>query len=185
VLFPDDPSEERLLVWCAVMNSFAFDWMLRRVMTTTVNYFLLTGLPMPRIVKDGLPWRRIVAAARSLRALDGRGNSQAVFERASALRAEIDVAVATAYGLGFDDLKLMLEDFPLLDRGQPALPGEPQSTVTRDTFLAASARRFRINADPWTQRLQNARKLGAVAYVPSEFTLTGCPDEEERVYGQP
>jgi hypothetical protein len=139
---------------------------------------------MPRIVKDGLPWRGIVTAARSLRELDGSGNSQAVLEHASALRAEIDVVVAIAYGLGFDDLRLMLDDFPLLDRGQPALPGEPQSTLTRDTFLAAAARRFKINVDPWTKRLRDARRIGAVAYVPSEFSLTGCTNEEERVYGQ-
>ena len=39
ILFPEDTSEERLQVWTAIANSFAFDWMLRRVLTTTVNYF--------------------------------------------------------------------------------------------------------------------------------------------------
>lgn len=184
VLFPGDPSEERLLVWCAVMNSFAFDWMLRRIMTTTVNYFLLTSLPMPPVIRDGLPWRRIVSAVEALRALDRNGNTKAVLERASALRAEIDVAVASAYGLGFHDLELIIEDFPLLDRGQPALPGEQRSTVTRDTFLAAAAKRFRVNSDFWTRRLHDAQSLGAVAYVPSEFTHRGFSDEEERVYGK-
>jgi hypothetical protein len=184
VRFPDDPSEERLLAWCAVMNSFVFDWMLRRIMTTTVNYFLLTSLPMPRITKDGLPWRRIAAAAEALLGLDRSGNSKSVLARASALRAEIDVVVASAYGLDFQDLERMLEDFPLLDRGQPALPGERKSTITRDTFLAAAAKRFRVKPDPWRNRLHDAQRLGAVAYVPSEFALPECPGEEERVYAE-
>ena len=47
ILFPEDPSEERLLVWTAIANSFVFDWMLRRVLTTTVNYFLLQSVPLP------------------------------------------------------------------------------------------------------------------------------------------
>ena len=57
--FPWDPSEERLLVWVSIANSFAFDWMLRRVLTTTVNYFLLQSVPMqnsPKMVCHGRGW---------------------------------------------------------------------------------------------------------------------------------
>ena len=183
VLFPADPSEERLLVWCSVMNSIPFDWMLRRIITTTVNYFLLLSLPMPILVKDGLPWRRIVSAAQKLRTLDQNGASDHALLRAGELRAEIDAEVAVAYGLSIDDLKIMMADFPLLDRGQPMLEREARSTITVDTLLAATAKRMRENGEPWASRARHARDLGARAYVPSEFTATEATAEDSRAYG--
>jgi hypothetical protein len=144
IIFPDDQSRDRLLVWAAVANSFAFDWMLRRVLTTTVNYFLLQSIPLPRIAKDGLPWKKLVSCASELIELDTAGASKATHERMAHLRAEIDAEVAVAYGLEIDDFELMLADFPILDRGQPALPTEYKSTITRDTALAVAAKRM-----PW------------------------------------
>ena len=137
ILFPDDPSRERLLVWAAVANSFSFDWMLRRVLITTVNYFLLQSVPMPRLTKDGLPWQKLVSCASELVEIDGTGVTRATCERMGRLRAEIDAEVAVAYGLNLGDMELILRDFPILDRGQPMLPGEAESTITRDTVLAA------------------------------------------------
>ena len=116
ILFPEDPSEERLLVWVSIANSFAFDWMLRRVLTTTVNYFLLQSVPMPKLAKDGLPWKRLVSAARELRKLDTAGASRETYERVAHLRGEIDAEVAVAYALCLEDMELVLQDFPLLDR---------------------------------------------------------------------
>ena len=139
ILFPDDPSEDRLLVWTAIANSFVFDWMLRRVLTTTVNYFLLQSVPLPKLTKDGLPWKKILSAARELHLLDKAGSSRETYERMVQLRGDVDAEVAVAYGLDLDDMELVLGDFPLLDRGQIALPGEVKSTITRDTVLAAVA----------------------------------------------
>lgn len=169
ILFPDDPSEDRLLAWVAVANSIPFDWMLRRVLTTTVNYFLLQSVPMPKLAKDGLPWKKLVSSARELRRFDTAGTSLALLNRTAQLRAEIDAEVAVAYGLGMEDLELMLHDFPILDRGQPPLPGEEKSTITCDTLLAAAAKRFGRQVAPWSERASQARSLGAVAYVPSEI----------------
>ena len=183
VLFPEDTSEDRLIIWCSVMNSIPFDWMLRRIVTTTVNYFLLVSLPMPKLAKDGLPWRRIVSAAQTLRALDQGGGSDASLLRAGELRAEIDAEVAVAYGLALADLRTMMADFPLLDRGQPALEKEDRSTVTKDTFLATAARRMRGDPEPWASRAKHAYDLGARAYVPSEFAgVEEGGDEERRAY---
>lgn len=180
ILFPEDPSEERLLVWVSIANSFAFDWMLRRVLTTTVNYFLLQSVPMPRIAKDGLPWKRLVNAARELRSLDSAGATRETYERMSQLRGEIDAEVAVAYGLDLKDMEMVLQDFPILDRGQIALPGEAKSTITRDTVLAAMEKRTGSLSTVWSCRAVEARALGAMAYVPSELAL-GCEEiEEER-----
>jgi hypothetical protein len=173
ILFPEDPSEERLLVWVSIANSFAFDWMLRRVLTTTVNYFLLQSVPMPKLAKDGLPWKRLVSAARELRKLDTAGASRETYERMAHLRGEIDAEVAVAYALCLEDMELVLQDFPLLDRGQVRLPGEAKSTITVDSVLAAMAKRTGSQSAVWSRRVIEARALGAMAYVPSELALGG------------
>lgn len=178
ILFPEDPSEERLLVWVSIANSFAFDWMLRRVLTTTVNYFLLQSVPMPKLAKDGLPWKRLVSAARELRTLDSAGATRETYERMAQLRGEIDVEVALAYGLDLKDMELVLQDFPLLDRGQVGLPDEAKSTITRDSVLAAMAKRTGSQSTVWSHRAVDARALGAMAYVPSELALRGEEIEE-------
>ncbi|HGM7842609.1 TPA: N-6 DNA methylase [Serratia marcescens] len=185
ILFPEDPSEERLLVWVSIANSFAFDWMLRRVLTTTVNYFLLQSVPMPKLAKDGLPWKRLASAARELRALDSAGATRETYERMAQLRGEIDAEVAVAYGLDLKDMELVLQDFPLLDRGQVGLPGEAKSTITRDSVLAAMVKRTRSQSTVWSFRALEARALGAIAYVPSELALGGeeIVEEGSKIHG--
>lgn len=179
ILFPGDPSEERLLVWAAIANSFAFDWMLRRVLTTTVNYFLLQSVPLPKLAKDGLPWKKLASAARELQSLDHAGSGARA--RMAQLRAEIDAEVAVAYGLDLNDMELVLQDFPILDRGQITLPGEDKSTITRDSVLAAVAKRTAIREAAWSRRAAEARALGGMAYVPSELALDCEESEEEGV----
>lgn len=179
ILFPDDPSEERLLVWVSIANSFTFDWMLRRVLTTTVNYFLLQSVPLPKLAKEGLPWKKLVSAARELRTLDGAGATRETYERMAQLRGEIDAEVAVAYGLDLKDMELVLQDFPILDRGQLGLPGEAKSTITRDSVLAAVAKRTGSRSTVWSRRAVEARALGAMAYVPSELALGGEEIEKE------
>lgn len=180
ILFPQDPSRDRLLVWTAIANSFPFDWMLRRVLTTTINYFLIQSIPLPRLAKDGLPWKKLASCASELVELDRAGATKATKERAAHLRAEIDTEIAIAYGLNFDELKLMLNDFPILDRGQPALPGETKSTVTRDTVLAVASKRMGLQLSSWEIRANEARQLGAQAYVPSEIAGENEEYEENR-----
>ena len=112
ILFPEDPSQERMLVWAAIANSFAFDWMLRRVLTTTVNYFLLQSVPLPKLTKDGLPWKKMVSAARELQSLDSAGATHDTYERMAQLRSEIDAEVAVAYGLDLTDMELVFRFEP-------------------------------------------------------------------------
>lgn len=184
VMFPNDASEDRLLVWLAIVNSLTFDWMLRRVLTTTINYFVLLGLPMPKLAKGGMPWRRMVAASRELQALDAAGHCAANQARAAALRAQIEAEVALAYGANLSDLVLMLDDFPLLDRGQPPLPGEPRSTLTKDSILAESVKRGRgIPKGDWEARCLSARKLGATPFVPAQMG-GGMDEQGDEGYGR-
>lgn len=180
ILFLSDTSRDRLLVWTAIANSFTFDWMLRRVLTTTVNYFLLQSVPLPKMTKDGLPWQKLVACASELAQLNNAGSTKFTKERMAQLRAEIDAEVAVAYGLGIDDLALMLQDFPLLDRGQPPLQEEGKSTITRDTALAIAGKRMGVRVDEWQERARMAHELGAQAYVPSEIAKVNEEFEEDR-----
>lgn len=176
VLFPNDPSEDRLLVWLAIVNSFTFDWMLRRVLTTTINYFVLQGIPLPNIAKGGVPWRRIVGHTKELVKLDSAGANDKNWQRIGWLRTQIDIEVALAYGATLDDLTLMLDDFPLLDRAQASLPNEKRSTFTRDMLLAAASKRLRSSRGPkqrWAKRVDAATLIGAYAYIPSEIGVLG------------
>lgn len=168
--FPNDPSEERTLLWLSIVNSLPFDWLLRRVVTTTVNYFVLQSVKLPSLDIESLPARRLIGIARKLSSLDTSGIS--TFEacwQIARLRAEADVLVANAYGCTELDLRLMLKDFPLLDRGQPPLVGESRSTITSDLLLQSWARRKKTKITEAEMRVSDARKRGAVAYVSSEF----------------
>ena len=170
VEFPNDQSEERILLWLSIVNSIPFDWLMRRVVTTTVNYFVLLSIKLPQLDIEALPAQRLIQIARKLAQLDSSGMIS--FEKAweiARLRAEADLLVATAYGCGEDDLRLMLEDFPLLDRGQPPLSGEARSTVTNDLLLSTWAMRKREKEKKEPQRVSEAIELGAIAYLSSEF----------------
>lgn len=171
------PNDDDGLVylWLAIANSVPFDWMIRRVLTTTVNYFLLLGLPFPTMSLDGLPARRLITLARDLTALDqveGIADSWAIATK----RAEVDVRVASAYGLDTATLGMMLRDFPLLDRGQPPIAGEKRSTITRDLILSTASALLDGGSDEYADRVAAARAEGAVAYIPAEYAASqGAP----------
>jgi len=180
VTFPNDPTEERLLLWLAVVNSISFDWALRRILTTTVNYFLLNSVPFPKIEPNSKAGRLVIEASRELHAIYC-GEQQSDAWRAADLRASIDIAVHSAYGLGFKDLELIFGDFPLLDRGQPPINGEKRSTVTRDFLLFRAALRFKVKPGAYADRFRCAQKAGCVPYIPSEFLLTTLDNELDEV----
>jgi len=167
ITFPNDSSEERLLLWIGVANSLPFDWLLRQVVTTTVNYFVLLGIPMPDITKESLPGREIISATRRLQQID-MGVVPPDAAEMGELRAKIDVAVAVAYGLALDEIELLLQNFPLLDRGQPRLPGEEFSTITKDLIRFAAAKRMRHAGKGTLERIKRSLALGAFPYVPAE-----------------
>jgi len=173
VEFPNDPSEDRLLLWLSIVNSLPFDWLLRRVVTTTVNYFVLLSIRLPDFDITSLPAQRLIEIARQLVVLDKSQHvSFDLLWRIAMLRAEADVLVANAYGCTETDLRLMLEDFPLIDRGQLPLPGQNRSTVTADLLLTTWGRRKScIDADE-VMRLRQAKGSGAIAYLSSEFSAS-------------
>lgn len=180
IIFDGYDADKEVLVgdcWTAIANSIPFDWLTRRVITTTVNYFLLRDLPMPDFDPLGLTGRvfgrlaaRLSTCNHNMRTACVAPSSEWEYGR---LRAEIDWRVLSAYRLGLDDLSLMLEDFPLLDRAEPPISGEERSTITKDFLLLETATAFQEQSDGrfsvWRERVAAARLVGAAPYRPSQL----------------
>ena len=184
ILFNRDATNEQISsCWLAIVNSIAFDWMLRRVVTTTVNFFLLLDLPFPALdplSQSGSGLGRLadrLSACEHDFQLYSQRNGDLWLQ--AEMRAEIEWRVLQAYDLDLRSIELMFEDFPLLDRSQPPLMGEPRSTITRDFVLLRSAENLgegeSSKLQAWRDRVETARLMGAVPYVPSH--LAAAPAE--------
>jgi hypothetical protein len=151
-----------------IANSFVFDWLLRRIVTTTVNYFLLLDLPMPSLDPESRSGKELAALVDRL-----YGGEQFDAWTTAEIRAEIEWRVLKSYDQGSRSLALMLSDFPLLDRAQPPLVGEERSTITRDLTLLRAMEHLddgsSAERDLLRQRVAQARSLGAQPFVPSHF----------------
>lgn len=174
--FPEDRSQRRLYLWLAITNSFVFDWLLRRLVTTSVNFFLLRGVPLPKLLASSNDAKQLASHAKKLMSLDSAGKAEPW--ACATLRAEIDALVLRAYGGEVGDLSLILDDFPLLDRGQPSIAGEERSTITRDYALLIARKLFGMELCGLDERVAQARLSGAVAYCPSEFAKFRCEANE-------
>jgi hypothetical protein len=162
-----DSSDPRVhLIWLAIANSFVIDWIVRRRISITLNFFHWYQIPFPRVEPNSeVGCELAVAAARLsylqmqqtkttewLREAGGKsatnlGELASLTERAQ-LRANIDAIVAELFSLTHEEFALILSDFPLLDRYQRSLAEDGnrsaaktqknnRSTVTRDKALLA------------------------------------------------
>ena len=154
--------------WVGIANSFTFDWLARRLVTTTLNFFMLRSLPIPKWDAEDEGFGAIAEASRSLASLE-RQNGQSDLWDLARIRARIEVLSALLYDVSVSELDQMLRDFPQVDRSQPALPGETKSTVTRDSIVASGARwatRFQLRQAK--SRVIQAQSVGAIPFVPNE-----------------
>ena len=194
-----------------VLNSLLVDFVIRLKVKLNLSLFFLETLPIPR---SGSQLQRIAELSKALvwhpaydRGLPNFGSIPThiisdVRERAQ-IRAEIDALVTDLYGLPEADFAYILTTFPLLDRDQPALSGEPKSFITRDlallelfklrriappqdvvAFFAAAGAEIGGVTGPvrdLAERVRLATELGAVAYVPSgRGTGRDDTDREDR-----
>lgn len=167
IRFIGDNSNEYMYFWLGVSNSFVFDWLLRRVISTTANYFLLFSVPMPNINITNDIAQKIISKSKFLTNMGAEFYTDVTMAN---LRAEIDILVALAFGLSFEDIELIMEDFPLLDRSQQALISEKRSTVTKDLLLSKAAKYFSKENNNYSIRYKQEKELGAKAYIPSEMS---------------
>ena len=117
-------SKTQLFV-CAIWNSFAIDWVLRQKVTTTLNFFYLYQLPIPRLTNDDPHFAPILTRAARLICTTpefddlakevGLKHHQLLepLERAR-LRAELDGLIAHLYGLTEAEFAHILTTFPLV-----------------------------------------------------------------------
>lgn len=165
-------------LWVSIANSFVIDWIVRRRVSTTLNFFHWEEVPFPRVGVESTVGKRLVEASRTLMDAKGMGWRLPLGARAT-VRAEIDVEVALLFDLDCSDVLLILNDFPLLDRGVP----EAHRTVTRDLFLYRLAVRRGFpqlglsdlgiksiaGPDMLAERVGWHDSAGAIAYVPGEL----------------
>lgn len=150
-------------LWLGIANSFVFDWLVRRYITTTINFFILENLPFPRIDLKDTTGSQIVDAVRELIELkDGdAGWSNEENWQCACLRGEIDALVLRAYGLGPSDFELIVNDFPLVDRVNAAF-----SRGHRPTFDLI--RHYLSGECEYLERAREAWAHGALPYMPNE-----------------
>lgn len=156
--------QDAAVLWVSLANTLAVDWAARRVVTTSMNYFLLRALPLPALNQAEV--RQVVDLGHVLAQAEGRPADLWELGRA---RAQIDAIAATAMHLDSNDLQVLMADFRLIDRGQPRLPGEDRSTITRDLVLSMCADLHQQGESAWHDRVERARAAGAVPYVPADY----------------
>ena len=162
-----------------LMSSFCFDYLVRFRGATSLKYGQINSVPAPTS-------RGLGAIAHLVEELT-TGSCTDLWSIAEA-RANIDAGVALAYGLGIREYTAVLCSFPLLDRAQPMLPGEPKSFVTRDLALFTLACELgqrscdiaealnlagielpppRSNLRRLDERVARYREMGAIPYRPT------------------
>ncbi len=114
----------------AIWNSFTVDWLLRMKVTTTVNFFYIYQLPVPRFTEQDVTFRMVVKRAAKLicttpefqelweSVMPGSAWSPSVVaidpaDRAK-LRAELDGMIANLYGLNEEEFRYILGTFPIV-----------------------------------------------------------------------
>lgn len=196
----DQSGIEFHLLWIAIANSFVVDWLMRRRISTTINFFHWFQIPFPRIDPKSEVGSRLVSLAASLtrceafsrevncdlaRLSHDKDLAPLGFRERAELRAEIDAIVAQLYELSVDEFTLLLDDFPLLDRGQPHGDGQfsrgkRRLSLTRDKALLSFCRSVRERSvessfikmmAELSDRVDSAERVGAVAYTPSGCAL--------------
>jgi hypothetical protein len=135
-----------------VMNSLAFDWLARRMVEISLNFFVLNLLRVPDVALDSDAALAIIAPAARLQATHpayapwarelGVECGSLADEEREALRVEVEAAVLRAYGLGPGDLDVLLEDFS--ERAVPA----PMRRALREAIGSAPPKRRGANHLP-------------------------------------
>ena len=172
----DFASDTQACAWVGIANSFVFDWLARRSVTTTLNFFMLRSLAVPAWDANDLSFTGIAEATRSLARIEPDGGDMGFWDVAR-LRARIEVLSARLYGITATDLDQIMRDFPQVDRAQEPLPGEVASSVTRDVVVASGAGWAPPSQIRDAQaRVEMARSVGAVPFIPNEHA---------RAYGRP
>ncbi|WP_223942028.1 Eco57I restriction-modification methylase domain-containing protein [Arthrobacter sp. StoSoilB22] len=174
----DSDDQDLHYLWVAVANSFVIDWVARRRVGTSMNFFQWDQIPFPRIDPKSDVGCALIGHAKSLTRWTAQTDIEELGRRAE-IRARIDALVAVQFGLTLRDLSMILSDFPLLDRNSAAHPG----TQTRDLVLLELGYLLGISkptlADAeippdcgsryFDERVAHGAARGETAYIPAEM----------------
>lgn len=164
----DNDSIELHLYWIGVANSFVLDWIIRKKITTTLNYYHWMNVPFPRISATD---ERFIAIAALTTIVLGKISGLDILEQINnqgiidyinqnynlsleKLRLLIDVFVADLYGISSDEMVTILYNFKSLDLGAKGIEGDLKyessrktSYVTRDKLIYEMRKREKKNLD--------------------------------------
>ncbi len=180
--FDQSDGIEPHLIWLGIANSFVVDWIARRRVATSLNYFQLAQLPFPRVSPESDIGKTIVTIVTQLSKSVDQWDLQVLQQRA-VLRSELDAIVAALFDLDPREFAKVFDDFPLVDRFQPRTLGIAKSTVTRDlavsTYVAKLGRQMtslrELDLPPDSgptdihERVATAMRSGQIPYVPGEM----------------
>src|SRR5438034_4161534 len=125
-------SEQEQMFLSAIWNSVTVDWLLRLKVTTTVNFFYIYQLLVPRLTEQDISFRMIVERAAKL--ICTTSEFQKLWESVmpdtvwsmavpaidssvrAKLRAELDGIIAHLYGLNEEEFRYILGTFPLVEQ---------------------------------------------------------------------
>jgi hypothetical protein len=115
------------LYLAGILNSFAFDWVIRKSITAHVSFFFVYNVPVPRLADDHPRMSSIVGRAARLSCISSEFDelAKAVGMRSykngttdsatrAMLRAELDALIAHLYGLSEKEFTEILRTFPLV-----------------------------------------------------------------------
>lgn len=156
-------SDDIAMLWLGIANSLVFDWIVRRYITTTINFFILENLPFPVISLEDELAHKIIRCVREIAELedgyDGWGASDLWLYATK--RAEIDSLSFYAYGLEQSDFDTIVADFPLIDQVNARIwPGVRPTIELARSFICEDSSAF--------DRAKRAWSEGAMPYVPNE-----------------
>lgn len=176
---------EEWLPWAflAYANSFLIDWVLRRISTTSINYFILKELPLPKPEKWLNKLKEIARISEFLACPSHFPTHNKIIRQPSEIaeiRAELEWRILETYQLDASVLTTIFSDFPLLDRSQPTINEENRSTITADLVSLRAMenlggeiiRNNRLMVlEEIKERVINANQIGAVAFRPSHLSI--------------
>lgn len=160
LMFDDD---NLAMLWLGIANSFVFDWIVRRYITTTINFFILENLPFPAIGFEDDLAKQIIESSRTIHDLqDGDiGWDVDGIWACACERAKLDALVFKAYGLDEKDFEVLVSDFPLVDQINGRIAHSIRPTIELIRWCLGFD-------DTAYERARNACLNGALPYVPNE-----------------
>lgn len=156
-------------LWVALANSFIFDWLARRVITTNANFFILDSIPIPTPDYSNSVITQITMLSQEIIEENGNGYSWDFALK----RAQIDALVASLYGIQYNELKMILDDFPSLDKRWIDLKNK-FCTLTKDIVLylflqIVDDKDLFEERENLKSRILLFERLGMIPFVPSQF----------------